>query len=293
MEPTEPTEEMSVEEEQEVAAFLGEDEDTEAESKVSADASPESNEESGEEASGESEKTPAAKPRRRRSRKKPAQAASSPLTGMAQAVEEAAEPTIPPSAPEPKTRRAKKEPVIEAPAATTFSANYIREDAVVADVSIHQSMDAMVKQWAAVREISTVVCSNLEKVAGTLQNLQTTYNNATSEFSRPDFSKSKTNNRLTVGASIVALILSVLSLTLSQSTRQSVMEQFAFRKSSSPSTSDSASASVADSSRTAVKDTNEIAWKKSEAAPRRRETPAGREARRDSRWSHDSKSLKK
>ncbi len=294
------TAELTVESEQEeaealeateVAEFLNEDSSEEETKQVEASEDETKAVEASEEEKEEEPKA-APKPRRRRNRKKPAPVAANPLLGMGQPVE----PTDASEAAAMVAEPVKAPAPIEMP--KTYSTNYIREDAAVAEVSIHQSMDSMVKQWAAVKEISNGVCTNLEKVVSTLQQLQTNYSNATQELSRPEFLKAKANNRMVISAAIASIVLSVLSLTMSQSTRQTVMEQFAFRKTSASAVADNSStpspfkAEPKDFPRATPP--KELAISKTlEAAPRRRESPAVKDAHKEWHPFHDAKTRKK
>jgi hypothetical protein len=90
----------------------------------------------------------------------------------------------------------------------------------LASASIEKSMDTMVRQWSSVNDISTNICSNLEKVTKLL-----TEQTQDLEALKAPVAKPSPIARWAIAASAAAVVLSVVSLSLSQSARQEVLSQ--------------------------------------------------------------------
>ena len=101
-----------------------------------------------------------------------------------------------------------------APAVATVIAEPIPgDDLSVARASIEKSMDSMVQGWGSVKQISSTICQDLERVTKLLTE-QTALH--------APVAKPSPLNRWAIAASAVAVILSLLSLSLSQTARQDI-----------------------------------------------------------------------
>jgi hypothetical protein len=95
-----------------------------------------------------------------------------------------------------------------------------QKDLNIAGASIESSMDSMVKQWGMVKDITTTVSANLEKVTKLL-----TEQTADLEAIKAPTARPNPIARWAVGASLVATVLSVVSLSLSQTARQEALSK--------------------------------------------------------------------
>jgi len=190
------------------------------------------------------------KPRQRRSRAKKNEttAVAAGLDGMAKAME-----------PVPAETKTPTVLVIEPTTASLAAAGVngadstqLRADAEVADLSIHKSMDSMVKQWASVKDISTSVCTNLDRVATVLQTLQTEHTSTVNELSKQGVAKMGLANRISVAVSAIAIVLSLISLSFSQAARQALFNKTNPEKAALAATAQPAVAPAKSESRSVV-----------------------------------------
>jgi hypothetical protein len=84
-------------------------------------------------------------------------------------------------------------------------------------------MDAIAKQWMQVRDLSQTVGFQLQGVASTLQDLQKHYADALQELAKAVPAKKSPVNRITAAIAGFAIVLSFISLNLSQSARQATL----------------------------------------------------------------------
>jgi len=109
---------------------------------------------------------------------------------------------------------------LEVHALDQASPENLQKDVSIANASIESSMDSMVKQWGMVKDITTTVSSNLEKVTKLL-----TEQTEDLEALKAPVAKPSHIARWAIGASLVATILSVVSLSLSQTARQEALSK--------------------------------------------------------------------
>jgi hypothetical protein len=88
-----------------------------------------------------------------------------------------------------------------------------------------ETADANLKQWQSIHAISLGICQNLERVNAMVKELPANYADAIGELLKPPAPKPSPLTKLAAGVSIAAAILSVLSLSLSQSARQAVLNR--------------------------------------------------------------------
>jgi hypothetical protein len=96
------------------------------------------------------------------------------------------------------------------------------EPVAIASASLQQSMDAMVRQWSNIREISQSVTANFERVNALLQELPAKVVEMEKSFKQPPMKPAFLTKVASV-ASVIAIVFSLLSLSLSQSARQAVL----------------------------------------------------------------------
>lgn len=112
----------------------------------------------------------------------------------------------------------------ETPAETQDFAAFeqeVRKDLKLTSTAMEKTMDSMVSQWGAIKEMSSSISTNLERVASLLQDLPTNYATTLHDLAKKNQPKSSPFvTKIVLGASVLAFVLSVVSLTLSQSTRQ-------------------------------------------------------------------------
>lgn len=155
--------------------------------------------------------------RQRRSRKKP-EAAEVKAEEVAE-VEAVAEEPVQEAAPEkPKrqSRRGKKQ------------ADTPEAQIELATDAMRKSMEDMVSQWERIQQISGAVSAQLEKVSHIVKpSIQEFVD--TQDMVRPQNPKSQFITRFATAASIIAVLFSVVSLSLSQSARQVALNAEATR----------------------------------------------------------------
>lgn len=164
-----------------------------------------------EELSLDSESAPEPK-RQRRSRK------TAEVEVAAEAVEEAVVEEAPVEEEKPKrqSRRSKKQ------------ADTPEAQIELAAEAMRKSMDEMVSQWEKIQEITGIVSSQLEKVSHIVKPAVQDFVD-TQDMVRPHNPKSQFITRFATVASIVAVLCSLVSLSLSQSARQVVLNAEATR----------------------------------------------------------------
>ncbi len=142
----------------------------------------------------ETEKTP--KPARRRNRKKAEQTVA------------AVEPQIEAAGPAPAV------PVVEAPVAPNAAA-------VVATTT--DEKDLVVRQWEAAKQTSESIVASLDKVNSLLKELPDHYAAVLQKSMKQSSARTTPGAKIAFGMSMVASVLSVLSLSFSQSARELVL----------------------------------------------------------------------
>ncbi len=83
-----------------------------------------------------------------------------------------------------------------------------------------EEAEAVAKPWAAVKEISVSISSNLERVNQMLKEIPQ------AELFRPPIAKPAGITKVAIGMSFFAIVLSLVSLLLSQSARQVALDRF-------------------------------------------------------------------
>jgi hypothetical protein len=102
------------------------------------------------------------------------------------------------------------------------------EDPAPQPVHIHSSLEsneATLKQWEAINTICHGICANLERVDSLVKELPANYADAIGAMLRPPPAKLSPLTKVAAGFSFAAAILSVLSLSLSQSARQAILSR--------------------------------------------------------------------
>ncbi|MGE3759361.1 MAG: hypothetical protein AB7H97_16480 [Pseudobdellovibrionaceae bacterium] len=119
-----------------------------------------------------------------------------------------------------------------------------KKDLVAAATASQKSMDAMAKQWESIREMTTAISSQLEKSSQAIKGIPESIVDAHPELVRAPQQKSQLIAKFAIAASVVAVILSLLSLSLSQSARQAVLSAEVARAAQSMSVNKAVSAPV-------------------------------------------------
>ena len=112
-----------------------------------------------------------------------------------------------------------------------------KKDLVAAATASQKSVDAMAKQWESIREMTTAITSQLEKSSQAIKGIPDSIIDAHPELVRAPAHKSQLIAKFAIAASVVAVILSLLSLSLSQSARQAVLSAEVARAAQSMSVS--------------------------------------------------------
>ncbi len=106
-------------------------------------------------------------------------------------------------------------------ASETKTEKNLKKEMDAACKAIENSMESMVKQWSAVKEVTTTITQNLEKIS---TQVQSKTGQSLDEFLLPKKEeKPSFLTKFAICASVVATLLSVLSLTMSQNARQSII----------------------------------------------------------------------
>lgn len=120
-----------------------------------------------------------------------------------------------------------QEPTTEAPETPAENQDFaafeqeVRKDLKLTSTAMEKTMDSMVSQWGAIKEMSSSISTNIERVVSLLQELPTNYATILHDMTKKNQPKSSPFvTKIALGASALAFVLSVVSLTLSQSTRQ-------------------------------------------------------------------------
>ena len=90
---------------------------------------------------------------------------------------------------------------------------------------MHNAMESMVKQWSAARDISQAMATNLERISQMVQELPPKYTGALDQIFKQPPPKPTLVSKVALAASLIAIILSLVGLSMSQSTRQFVLTQ--------------------------------------------------------------------
>jgi len=99
----------------------------------------------------------------------------------------------------------------------------LRADVSITTTAMHKSMEAMVKQWDSLKQISEGVTRNLDRVSNSLKEIPSTFEKSMQPAKEVNRARMSSNNRLTMGISIVAIVLSFISLVFSQNIRKTVL----------------------------------------------------------------------
>ncbi len=210
---------------EELDSELEVDEDAEEQFEAAATEEVEENVEA--EAEPEEEKKPAKKPRRRRSRTKKADTISNLLEGASEPIEEEAPAPIPEPEPEPVKAPVRAKAPVVAPALQTPvvapPAPVATPAPIAAYVAPKDPNEALVNHWIAIREITSAVGTNLERVSQIVKDIPQDYAEALSAAFKPPAPRPSPLAKLAAGVSAFALLLSFISLALSQSVRQDIL----------------------------------------------------------------------
>ncbi|MEZ4750059.1 MAG: hypothetical protein R3B54_05365 [Bdellovibrionota bacterium] len=100
-----------------------------------------------------------------------------------------------------------------------------RQEATLVAGAMQQSMESMAKQWATVKDTTDHVSKNFERVSGMLGELPIAYDRMLQEMAKQHQAKPPKGVKAALVASLVALVLSGISLLYSQSVRQTVLDK--------------------------------------------------------------------
>ena len=110
----------------------------------------------------------------------------------------------------------------------------MKKNVALAATTAKKSVESMEKQWEAIQEISQGICANLEKVQGLMKEIPSTFSSSMQELLKPPATKSSPLTKIATGASVIAIVLSLLSLSLSQTARQVAISSQVAALSSAP-----------------------------------------------------------
>lgn len=99
------------------------------------------------------------------------------------------------------------------------------QDVTMVAGAVQQSMESMAKQWATVKDTTDHVSKNFERVSGMLGELPVAYDRMLQEMAKQHQAKPPQGVKAALVASLVALVLSGISLLYSQSVRQTVLDK--------------------------------------------------------------------
>ncbi|MCB0418709.1 MAG: hypothetical protein H6617_04110 [Bdellovibrionaceae bacterium] len=100
-----------------------------------------------------------------------------------------------------------------------------RQEATLVAGAMQQSMESMAKQWTMVKDTTEHVSKNFERVSGMLGELPIAYDRMLQEMAKQHQAKPPKGVKAALVASLVALVLSGISLLYSQSVRQTVLDK--------------------------------------------------------------------
>ncbi|MCB0404102.1 MAG: hypothetical protein KDD51_04900 [Bdellovibrionales bacterium] len=100
-----------------------------------------------------------------------------------------------------------------------------KEEAALVAGAVQQSMESMARQWATVKDTTDHVSKNFERVSGMLGELPIAYDRMLQEMAKQHQAKPPKGVKAALVASLVALVLSGISLLYSQSVRQTVLDK--------------------------------------------------------------------
>ncbi len=180
-------------------------------------------------------KIAAKKPRAPRKKKEPA-VVSEEITQVLEPKVEAAPKKEKPAAekkaeaPKPQPKKTEiVEPVTEVVPSAPVAAHkpdHLREDVSIATASLEKTMDSMVHQWKSVKEISASITHELERVNTMLKTPAVQADPADiKEYLRQAAPRIAFANKIALGVSAAAALFSIISLSLSSSTRHRLLEQ--------------------------------------------------------------------
>ncbi len=118
------------------------------------------------------------------------------------------------------------EPVLESRDDFSTLEQGARQDLKLTAAAMETSMEAMVNHWNSVKEMSNSVSQNLEKVSTLMQQFPNNYYSAMDSLIKKYQPRPNTfATKIAVGTSLFAILLSFVSLTLSQTTRQAFFDR--------------------------------------------------------------------
>lgn len=127
--------------------------------------------------------------------------------------------------PKPKRQRRSRKTVSAQDIVTTEAQNSnldLSKEVVLAKESVESIMNAMVAQFTAIKELTTGVNSQLEKMNSLIKEMSPTQNPSLEELVKPQ-GNPQFITKFATAASLVAMLLSILSMSMSQSARQATL----------------------------------------------------------------------
>jgi hypothetical protein len=110
----------------------------------------------------------------------------------------------------------------------------LSKEVAIAKETVEITMNTMVAQFNTIKELTTGVNAQLEKMNGLIKEMSPTQSSNLEELVKPQVS-TQFITKFATAASLVAMLLSILSLSMSQSARQTVLsasQQIAAKESS-------------------------------------------------------------
>ena len=98
----------------------------------------------------------------------------------------------------------------------------LSKEVVLAKESIELTMNAMVAQFTTIKELTTGVNAQLEKMNSLIKEMSPTQNPNLEELVKPQ-TNSQFITKFATAASLAAMLLSILSMSMSQSARQTIL----------------------------------------------------------------------
>lgn len=142
------------------------------------------------------------------------------------------------SEPKPKRQRRSRKTVSAEQIIESDSKNSnldLSKEVVLAKESVELTMNAMVAQFTAIKDLTAGVNAQLEKMNSLIKEMSPTQNPSLEELVKPE-GNSQFITKFATAASLVAMLLSILSMSMSQSARQTILSASLNKENSNPQT---------------------------------------------------------
>lgn len=127
--------------------------------------------------------------------------------------------------PKPKRQRRSRKSVSAQDVVATDAQNSnidLSKEVVLAKESVELIMNSMVAQFTAIKDLTAGVNSQLEKMNSLIKEMSPTQNPSLEELVKPE-GNSQFITKFATAASLVAMLLSILSMSMSQTARQTIL----------------------------------------------------------------------